>query len=602
MDDELLAGTAFGLFRIGMDGRSETIPAIKTKTIYSLARSRADPSRVWVGAEDGLEAVRRTGKEWRFEGRLGPLHREVRTILEGTAGRVWYSMPLAGIVGLDVAAGPGRAPLSVRRTLRPPESDGASLFRVAGRILAARRGRAFRLDETTGALVADPDLAGFRVDAQNIAEDVEGNLWMSSRPPTVAIRRGGRDGGWAPVPRPLIEIPAHSVEPILAEADGVVWLGADNGLFRYAGSLRGGTPPLPAPLLSRVTMGADSLLFGGAPGAVPRALALPPSVRHLRIELGPLSFRAGLRYQTRIDPLDADWGAPTADPFAEMTRLPPGGYTFRARTLGPSGGAGPEARWRFRVLPPWYETPWALALWTAAAILLVIGYSWLRSRALRQRAARLEARVAEQTVELRHTVDELSRAHAELEVANERLEELSLRDDLTGVANRRRLQQVLEEEWNRARRYGRPLTFILLDLDHFKLLNDTRGHREGDLCLQAVAHHLAAEVRRSGDLVARYGGEEFAVLLADTDLAAALQVAEHLRQGIETLALPHEAAPAGHVTASFGVAARIPLQGERPEILLEAADLALYRAKTAGRNRVWAGGTAGDAAVEAPAS
>jgi diguanylate cyclase (GGDEF)-like protein len=250
------------------------------------------------------------------------------------------------------------------------------------------------------------------------------------------------------------------------------------------------------------------------------------------------------------------------------------------------------------VLPPWYQTGWAQALWAAVALLLVVGYSWLRSRALRQRAARLEARVAEQTLELRRTVDELSRAHAELEVANERLEALSLQDELTGIANRRRFQQALDEEWKRARRYQRPLGFILLDLDHFKLLNDTQGHREGDLCLQKVARYLQTTVRRTSDLVARYGGEELAVLLPDTDLDGALQVAEDLRQGIEELAIPHEASPDGRVTASFGVASMIPAPDETPDLLFEAADLALYRAKTDGRNRVRAGsGEMGEAAV-----
>jgi diguanylate cyclase (GGDEF)-like protein len=217
---------------------------------------------------------------------------------------------------------------------------------------------------------------------------------------------------------------------------------------------------------------------------------------------------------------------------------------------------------------------------------------------LHQRAGRLEAQVTEQTVELREKVEELRRAQAELEAANARLEALSLEDDLTGLANRRRLHQALQEEWSRARRQGRPIAFCLLDLDHFKLLNDTRGHPEGDLCLQAVARYLARAVRRPGDLVARHGGEEFAVLFPSTDLAGAEERAEQLRQGIEALALPHEAAPLGRVTASFGVVALTPAPGQQPEALIEAADLALYRAKTQGRNRVSVGGM-GDAGLGA---
>jgi diguanylate cyclase (GGDEF)-like protein len=585
MGDDLLVGTAFGLYRVARDGTAEQVPGAGQQTIYVLTRSKADPQRVWMGGEDGLSAVRRDGSGWRFEGRIEAVHHEVRSIVEGEGGVVWCGLPRNGVIGAEVAPGPG--PLRVLGTRPVAGSDGMTLSWIDGRILAARGGRLLRLDEAHGTLAEDPATAGLHAGADRFVEDAAGNLWISSRPPAVALRRGN---GWSPELRSLLEVPVRTVESILAEPDGMVWLGADNGLFRYAGSFRATAAPLPAPLLSRVTLGAETLVFGGAPGVVPPPAALPHNVRHLRIEIGPLSFRPGLRYQTRIDPLDADWSHPTADPFAEMTRLPPGGYTFRARTIGPNGEVGPETAWPFRVRPPWYLTHWALALWMLAAVLLMIGYSWLRSRALHHRAARLEARVAEQTLELRRTVEELSHAHSELEVANERLEELSLRDDLTGIANRRRLQQMLEEEWVRARRYQRPLAFILLDLDHFKLLNDTRGHREGDTCLQAVAHYLAEALRRTSDLVARYGGEEFAVLLSGTDLAGALKMAEQLRQGVEGLALSHEAVPTGRVTASFGVAAMVPAPGESPGILVEAADLALYRAKTAGRNRVVAGG------------
>jgi len=592
VDDDLLVGTAFGLYRVTGDGTAEPVPGGKQQTIYVLVRSQADPRRVWLGADDGLSAIRRDGAGWRFEGRIEAVHREVRTIVEGDAGTVWCGTAPGGVIGAQIDPSPGV--LRLLRTRPVPDSEGVFLTRLAGRIMASHDDRLLRLDEARGALVEDPATAALRArNAQRFVEDAAGNLWMTSRPPAVALRRGQ---GWSPELRSLLELPVHTIETILAEPDGVVWLGGDNGLYRYAGSFRPTAAVPPAPLLSRVTLGSNTLVFGGAPGVPPPRAVLAPNVRHLRIELGPLSFSAGLRYQTRIDPLDADWSRPAADPFAELTRLPPGSYTFRVRTVGPSGETSPETEWPFRVRPPWYLTRWAWALWVLAAILLVVGYSRLRSRALRQRAARLEARVGEQTLELRNTVEELSRAHAELEVANERLEELSLRDDLTGIANRRRLQQMLNEEWNRARRYERPLAFILLDLDHFKLLNDTQGHLEGDVCLQKVAHYLAEALRRTSDLVARYGGEEFAVLLSSTDLPGALKMAEQLRQGIEALALPHEAAPTGCVTASFGVAAMVPAPGQNTDLLIEAADIALYRAKTAGRNRVL-GGEAGDSAV-----
>ncbi|HSK78273.1 MAG TPA: diguanylate cyclase [Thermoanaerobaculia bacterium] len=588
--EDLLVGTAFGIFQIrGEEPRR--VDGFGSRTVFGLERSAKDPRRVWAGTEDGLTAIRREGSGWRSEGSIAGVPREVRSIVEGTDGTLWCGTLLDGVVGVEIPpAGSGRAP----RIRRVPGSDDTVLSRIGGRILALQGGRVLRLDEARGELRDDPSLAvlGKNLDALNFAEDAQGNLWLGTLPPSVVMRRGD---GWGPGTRSIVEIRARSIQSLLTEPDGTVWLAGGSELFRYAGASPGTDTPLPAPLLSRITVEGDTVLFGGAPGATPPAAELPAKTRRLRIELAPLSFRAGLRYQTRLDPEDSDWSPPAPEPFAELTRLPRGEYTFHARTVGPNGEAGPETAWSFRVLPPWYLTPLAFILWLALAAALVTGYAGLRSRALHHRAARLEAQVDEQTIELRRTVEELRRTQTGLEAANARLEALSLEDDLTGIANRRRLNQALDEEWSRARRHGKPIAFCLLDLDHFKLLNDTRGHPEGDLCLQAVAHYLAGTVRRPGDVVARHGGEEFAVLLPETDLPGALERAEQLRQGIEALAFPHEAVPSGRVTASVGVVALTPAPGQRPEALIEAADLALYRAKTQGRNRVSVGGAAGEA-------
>jgi diguanylate cyclase (GGDEF)-like protein len=583
VDQDLLVGTAFGPYLV-RGGAARALTGAGQKTVYVLARSRRDPDRVWLGTSDGLGAIRRDAAGWRFEGMVPGMTHEIRSIEEGENGVLWCATDLDGLWRVELDAGTFERPARWRQI---PGGDGAHLNRVGGRILAATGEKVLRLDEVKGQLVDDPALAGMRGKVNMVAEDAAGNLWMDSHPPAVALRQGS---GWAAKARSLVEVPGHALVTLFTEPDGVVWMGGDDGLYRYAGALHDQESTLPAPPLAQVTSSGDRLLFGGAPGVTPKAVDLPPYLRRLRIEFAPLSFRAGLRFQTRLEPIDAGWSGPTAEPFAELTRLPPGPYTFHVRTSGPSGEVGPATSWSFRVLAPWYQTRWAIAGWIVLALAALTGYARLRSRALRQRAARLEARVAEQTVELRHTVEELQHAHAGLAAANARLEELSLRDELTGLANRRHLRQVLEAEWDRAQRLGAPLAFILLDLDFFKLLNDTRGHREGDRCLQAIALHLSEALKRPGDLAARYGGEELAVLLPYTDLTGALQVAEQLRDGIERLAIPHEAVPLGHVTASFGVAAVIPAPGQEPEILVEAADLALYRAKTAGRNRVRAAG------------
>ena len=157
---------------------------------------------------------------------------------------------------------------------------------------------------------------------------------------------------------------------------------------------------------------------------------------------------------------------------------------------------------------------------------------------------------------------------------------------LTGIANRRQYDETLRAEWSRARRTRSPLALVFIDIDWFKALNDTQGHHVGDECLKAVANYLSAGVQRASDLVARVGGEEFALVLPNTQLHIAAQFAERLRTGIESLAIPHDAAPNGFLTASFGVVSVIPDAEAKPEDAVKAADRALYTAKAQGRNRV----------------
>ena len=165
------------------------------------------------------------------------------------------------------------------------------------------------------------------------------------------------------------------------------------------------------------------------------------------------------------------------------------------------------------------------------------------------------------------------------------LEQQSFLDGLTGLWNRSYLDRRLESELNVARRYGRPLTLVLADVDHFKRVNDSFGHLFGDIVLQGIAEGLRAYARRS-DIVARYGGEEFAVLLTDTNLRAAMFVSERLRSSAENRHFEARSEVVS-VTASFGVACSEDLGADlTPEELIRAADVALYASKDAGRNCV----------------
>lgn len=167
------------------------------------------------------------------------------------------------------------------------------------------------------------------------------------------------------------------------------------------------------------------------------------------------------------------------------------------------------------------------------------------------------------------------------------LKTLSAMDSLTGLANRRSLDEVLEREFRRAARSGHSVAVVLVDIDEFKLYNDTYGHQAGDRCLTEVARVFKNSLKRPGDLAARYGGEEFLLILPETDLAGAAAVARTMRFDVEALRLPHTgSAHHGVVTISQGVAATVPAKTDTFEALLGQADVALYAAKRAGRNRV----------------
>lgn len=199
--------------------------------------------------------------------------------------------------------------------------------------------------------------------------------------------------------------------------------------------------------------------------------------------------------------------------------------------------------------------------------------------------AQLERDAAYQA--LRDLQRALETSHAQLEESNRELQRLSSLDGLTGIANRRQFDKMLDQEWQRALRNCTELALIMIDIDFFKLFNDSYGHQAGDDCLKAVALTLDRIVHRPSDMVARYGGEEFAAILPETDMEGAMRVAEKMRDTVARLNMRHDASKVSDkITLSIGVASMNPRGGDNPDILLAAADDALYRAKHAGRNRI----------------
>ncbi len=169
------------------------------------------------------------------------------------------------------------------------------------------------------------------------------------------------------------------------------------------------------------------------------------------------------------------------------------------------------------------------------------------------------------------------------------LEELSFKDGLTGVPNRRMLDSMLEEEWFKARRQQQPLSLLMIDIDFFKQYNDCYGHIQGDDCLKQVAQTLSGAATRARDFFARFGGEEFVMVLPETDAAAAARIAERCQQIIFKLQIPHRQSEVSQLlTVSIGTGTMVPTHNDELIDFIDSVDRALYQAKLTGRNRIQA--------------
>jgi len=354
------------------------------------------------------------------------------------------------------------------------------------------------------------------------------------------------------------------------DAAGRIWVGTVGGAAAF--DVAGENPdraPKQLHLRSRVGVEPSRPLRSGE--------TLPHDRGSVAFDFALLSFfrERDTLYRTQLAGLEPEPSAWSAVTRREYTTLPQGDYAFRVWGRDYAGNVSGPVELHFAVSPAPWVSWWALLLMAGLAAAGVYALLQYRLRALQRRE-----------VELRGLVDARTR---QLKAANDLLIELSYLDPLTGVANRRRFDERFDQEWRRADRTAASLALVMLDIDAFKAFNDAHGHLRGDDCLRQVATALADALPRAGDMVARYGGEEFAVILPGTDLRGGAKVAEQLRQRVEGLAIPTEVSAVSRVvTISAGVAAARPTSESESAELVRRADLALYRAKAAGKNRSFA--------------
>jgi len=376
-----------------------------------------------------------------------------------------------------------------------------------------------------------------------------------------------------------------SMPSALRHPDGSFWFATAMGVAQLAPAELSRFQPAPPPVV------IQKVLADGVP-STDKASALAVGTKRVEFRYAGMSFLMPNRliFRTRLVGFESDWVERGNQYRAEYTNLAPGNYEFQVMATYPDTDWPKQfSTLSFSVRASWwqYRTLWfGLIGLLALAIFLI--YRW-RTRQLLRKALHLQQQVQLQTRELQLQADQLhsmveekSELVAQLQQQTEMLEQQVRLDALTGIANRRAFDESLQYECLRSTRLQLPLSLVLIDLDHFKRVNDLYSHLAGDLVLKRVSALLQQQVRDI-DTLARWGGEEFALLLPNTSLGASLEICERIRQHISQIDC-QDIDPSLRLTASFGVA-NCAGQGQ-PRQLITQADAMLYLAKARGRDQV----------------
>jgi len=533
---------------------ANSAPALSNDQVRALYRDRR--RRLWVGTENGLDRIDPGGRIVQYifapgdPDAIGP--GGITSILEDRRGRIW--------------AGAAGGPLDV---------------------LEERPGGGMRIRHV-GLAEGMP-----HENVDGLAEDAAGRIWASTDkgiavidPDTLEARGLGRADG--------VSDGAYWAGTVSQSADGTIFFGGLEGITIVAPGASSAwtyTPPLVVSTLQlgRRTVPAGDINRGDA------TVALPADARDVSVEFSAFDYSApqALRYEYRLEGYDRDWiDADAQHRVAIYTHLAPGNYTLEVRGTNRRGVWSTHVfRLGLRALPAWYETAWFRLLLAAVVILAAYGVHLVRTTVLRRRQRELEAVVEART--------------RELSQANAKLQELSLSDPLTGLRNRRFLTQHLEseilltlrryEDWRSDPASPPPqeadVLFFLVDLDHFKAVNDRFGHNAGDLVLMQMRERLQ-EVFRESDFVVRWGGDEILTVARGSRRSDAGLIAQRICEAVANRAFSLGGEQSLDLTVSVGFAA-FPFVPSLPSAVtwlqvIDLADHALYMAKEAGRD-TWVG-------------
>jgi diguanylate cyclase (GGDEF)-like protein len=565
-----LFAESYALLEVGAAGAHKVSDDLLYPRV--LQRSRFDHELVLIGTEHGLALARRGAGGWRVvANRTQADAPNVREIVELAPGELVLGTQRGGVMRarLDaagaavvalaaVAGGPPLGPTGELHLARLPE----------GAVIVATEAGLYRMEGERFVPDAVGGLAAMREPGALLALDVapDGTAWAWSR---YELLRRPAGGAWQR--EDVSAVRRGVLEDLSFGTGGELTITTTNALlFQHPRVAPGLRPPPPRVALRGVTqIGADGAHRALAlDGRAPVLRADDDSTIEFRFALPELRRAGSARYRARLLGYEAEFSEWATAAQHAYRGLAPGRYRFEVEARDADGAVSVAQPFEFTIAPRWYATAWARTLWallafalTFAATLGVVGW---RTRRLASDKLALETMVEARTRELAD--------------ANRKLDTIAHLDGLTGIPNRRKLDEYLEQVWALCAERERPLAVLAIDVDRFKDYNDRHGHLAGDALLKRLAPILTRNLRRTEDLAARYGGEEFLVVLPGADAEVAREVGEALREKVGTSSIG--------ATISIGVAAETPRSGRAVTELVALADAALYRAKEAGRNRV----------------
>jgi len=608
--DRLLVGTEKGPAWINLrDGSAGSLSSIHPWTYGQMDGMGVEPDgSLWATTFSG--AVLRIDQKTGRTEQTAKLPSLLESAMKDSTGRVFYGTkpgifvrdpggaksPPHAVPEADVAlGGPARVVAACQ------SADGADWFVTGARLLREENGK-----WTAPAVVGQHPLLGSFL---AIACAADGTVWVS----------GDQTGTWRMTPAGdrlqawQLQVPDElrslAVLSMLVDRRGWVWLGTDSGLLVWNGSAWRHLTEETGLIWNDVDEGVlneakDGSIWVGTSGglghllhpehvfdsvpldvsvsgiqhendldAMAHQVTLPWSTLPLEFQISSSAMRnrSELIFKYRMAPMQPDW-VESHDGRAVFSGLPPGNFTLMAMAYNPGLDAySGTVAIHVKILPPWWKTRWFTVLLVIAVVLVLLGADRLRARHMRARSRHLQSLVSERT--------------RELEASREQLQFQATHDGITGLFNHVEILRVLAAEMSHARRSGKTLVLAMLDLDHFKRVNDAYGHLAGDEALRSFAAAIQVAIR-AYDHAGRYGGEEFLLILNEVPIEAAEQRLTHLHSLISNLEV-RTGDFEFTITCSAGATVFDPsVESRSLESLLTAADQALYAAKSSGRNCV----------------